>query len=217
MTPIKVFVVWPKDYPVFAPRYAVRLEVDSWIKKMRTWFKRQGQVTFDYTLTTHESRHTIYDLGKDPNDPNAPSVIYDCHGLPQGAHASAVALKVLHEELDLMHWDRVDPPYRIGIVLVGGGGWAGGFEPGDQNHGWWMVGDWGLRWDMTDVPDVCAVETMGVDAASKTGYLAFAHEALHAFGVDSHHPYVMGGDTLTLDQKCQLRAGGNQEFLTKVN
>src|SRR5262245_58448536 len=60
--PIRVAVVIPKDYPLYAPREAICGKVKEWTQRMQQWWVAQAGVTFNYELACVDSPLTIYEM-----------------------------------------------------------------------------------------------------------------------------------------------------------
>ena len=213
-SPIRVAFVVPRDYPAYMDWQAAALVVrDRWLPHIQAWYRQQAALDFRVEFRWLMSGHTIYELATDP----ATGVLTQLDGcalapIPQGqgAHATAVGDLVLTGELG---WGGTAPA-RIWVVLIGAGGWAGGFSPDEHNRSWAMIGDWGLRYAVTGQPDPCAVRILGLGAATAPPDRALGHEGLHTMaGVDPHNPYVMTGDPLSPAQVAALRGPLNAAFL----
>lgn len=173
--PVQVVIVVPDVYPSYVTPEQAEPVVVQWLSEVQAWYVAQVGKTFDYILTIH---HTSLPMIQDQDD------------CGEGVNDNQVGL--LLGELGMSRAGN-----RVWFVVLGGGGWAGGFWQSGIDYGQMIVGDWALAYDATGQHVPC-------DPYSSQGSGAFGHEGLHAMGADADNPAVFTGYTLTAAQKRDL-------------
>lgn len=202
--PVHVALLVPSDYTGPLNVETARLEVERWTELVRQWVLREVGLTFDSVVTTVYSSKTLLQLqGGAPQDTCGKGAVWG-------------------QVLDSV---RNDGGFCVGcedrqwIVMLGAGGWAGAYYYGNVYHGEdlgiFLLGDWGLDYILTGVPDACDPWR-----DFNGGWRAFGHEAMHTMNVPIHwedfrDPYACGyytGDALCDEQKRELKKW-NKAFL----
>ena len=212
--PIQTALIVPKDYPAYADWQLASNLVHEWVERVRYWLYQQTNHLFLYNHRLHFSQYTIADLnavenGKDTMDRS-------CSPYP-GVEGQGMSWGIFWDQILFreMGYDRSNAG-RYWNVVVGAGGWAGGWNgmERDEDLGVMVLGDWGLRAEMSHAPDPCCLKYYGSDfCLSHPAAKSFAHESAHSLDLDADNPPAIWlDDPLSLERKAKLLES-NYNFL----
>lgn len=181
--PIRIIHLIPKDRTSAATPAALDV-LQRWTENGRAWIEREAGLTFDFEIKRHISTKTLSELAREQLDTRG-----------EGADWATIWTEMSRAGFMAVR------PWRIWVVMEGAGEWAGGtWGPGlaadlTKTFGFLLLGDRGLDRHVA-----------GTDPIDPTDDRAYGHEKKHTFGVDSHSPIIWMGDSLSTQQKADLRA-----------
>lgn len=217
--PILCPLVIPADYQpggarYYAPRDRLALIVQGMILTVQRYVAAQIACTFSVDFRVIETPMTMMELGAEGN-PLVPGFQLDEY---DQSFSGTRVWEVVSAAYGL---SGTLSPFRILGFVIGGGGFAGAYGPNEHNQGACYVGDWGIYYAATGIPNFGCVakhvdgvkgRCAGAVAACSPDETRIAdaavHEFLHLFGIQ-HAPQYVGGDEVQLSAQNRGKLAGN--------
>ncbi len=227
MLPVRIALIAPADYP--RPDSEIEEAYQQVIKNMgriNQWFADQVGHVFRADVQWWRSELTHLELATAPD--GAWADINACGTRWVGMHETTIMREARAHFYgpDIQQWTEVPgtKTFRIGIYVLGGGGFAGGRfvqrPEHNENYGQWMLGDWEIHAETWGEPEGCCLTWKGrtfcMRSVSNPG-MSFGHEMGHGMGLgDIHSPIVLWLGTDWLDIHKQNAVERNGPFLEPV-
>ena len=229
--PIQAGLIFPKDkVDWLSTDPNVGRKVHAAYEHTRDWLAAETGYTFDLRFDVKVSTKTARELGAYVADSPYPELPHDdpCgQGLRYGS--------VLEEIHNLWGGQPFSGVGRFAVLVVNGGGWAGGgltwhptedaffddfgkSRPIGTDVGYSVIGDWHFEYAHTGSTAACCVRAYDETFCRRDFAEGLAHEFGHCVGIDVHDhgtKNVILGNTLTAEMKAQY-VTRNAAFLRPV-